>query len=342
MIAISLLTLVPGISGGSETYARELLRALAAESDLDCRVLLPPAAPDASGGLPAAVIDAYRGPRLLAMARAALDPRLRRALADADAVHYPLTVPLPPASAPTRADAARPAAPRPAPPVLPSRARLPADRLRPCRAACRHRAGRQRVRARTGGRAARARPGAGPGDPARPRPRPAHAGRARARAVPALPGPAVAPQEPRAPPRGAAGDPARASGPAARAHGRRRLRAAARRRRGARARLTRDARRPAAPRLLPRLPLALRGLRAAAARGDGLRLPRRLLRRGGPAGGDGRRRPALRPARSRGDRRGGSGGARGTRSRGSSGGSSGPPRSPGPRRRVRRRPSTAS
>src|SRR3954451_4999258 len=50
-VGISLLTLVPGISGGSETYARALTRTLAAEGTLDYRVFLPTIAPDAGGGL---------------------------------------------------------------------------------------------------------------------------------------------------------------------------------------------------------------------------------------------------------------------------------------------------
>ena len=44
---ISLLTLVPGISGGSETYARELCRALARVGGLRYRVFLPEIATDA-------------------------------------------------------------------------------------------------------------------------------------------------------------------------------------------------------------------------------------------------------------------------------------------------------
>ena len=60
MVGISLLTLVPGELGGSETYVRELLRGLARGGELDYRVLLPPVAPDAAEGLPAEVADEYR------------------------------------------------------------------------------------------------------------------------------------------------------------------------------------------------------------------------------------------------------------------------------------------
>ena len=96
MIAVALLTLYPGVVGGSETYARELLRALGRVGTQDVRVVLPPVARDAADGLPSLVVDGYgaRG-RAAAMARAALDPRLAALVRDADVVHYPLTVPVP-------------------------------------------------------------------------------------------------------------------------------------------------------------------------------------------------------------------------------------------------------
>ena len=56
MVGISLLTLVPGELGGSETYVRELLRGLGRvgrASTTACS--LPPVAPDAGEGLPAEV-----------------------------------------------------------------------------------------------------------------------------------------------------------------------------------------------------------------------------------------------------------------------------------------------
>jgi glycosyltransferase involved in cell wall biosynthesis len=100
-VGISLLTLVPGEIGGSETYVRELLRGLAAAGAHDYRVLLPPVAPAAAEGLPADVASEYRRAqspreRLLAMAAAALRPGpLRARLGDARVVHYPLTIALP-------------------------------------------------------------------------------------------------------------------------------------------------------------------------------------------------------------------------------------------------------
>ena len=50
-IGLSLLTLVPGISGGSETYARELNRALARIGTHEYEAIVPTFASDAGGGL---------------------------------------------------------------------------------------------------------------------------------------------------------------------------------------------------------------------------------------------------------------------------------------------------
>ena len=43
-----MLTLVPGVMGGSETYARELTKALARVGGLEYRVFVPPGAEDAA------------------------------------------------------------------------------------------------------------------------------------------------------------------------------------------------------------------------------------------------------------------------------------------------------
>jgi glycosyltransferase involved in cell wall biosynthesis len=102
MVGISLLTLVPGELGGSETYVRELLRGLERVGELSYRVLLPPVAPDGAEGLPAETAGEYRrarttSQRLLAMTAAAARPGpLRRRLRGADLVHYPLTLRIPP------------------------------------------------------------------------------------------------------------------------------------------------------------------------------------------------------------------------------------------------------
>ena len=61
MLGISLLTLVPGVVGGSETYARELCRALARVGELEYRVFVPTIAEDAADGLPARVVTPLPG-----------------------------------------------------------------------------------------------------------------------------------------------------------------------------------------------------------------------------------------------------------------------------------------
>jgi len=111
VVGISLLTLVPGISGGSETYARELCRALARVGTLEYRVFVPSIAPDASDGLPSSVAGGYRASRTMpgriaAMSHAALRPGpLRRELEldGLDAIHFPLSVMLPPVAEPPAA-----------------------------------------------------------------------------------------------------------------------------------------------------------------------------------------------------------------------------------------------
>ena len=103
MVGISLLTLVPGVVGGSETYARELARALARVGQLEYRAFVPRIAADAADGLPATTVTAYPARRsmpgrLAAMTRAALAPgaiRRQLELDTLDAIHFPLTVMLP-------------------------------------------------------------------------------------------------------------------------------------------------------------------------------------------------------------------------------------------------------
>ena len=98
-VGISLLTLVPGVVGGSETYARELVRALDRVGELDYRVFRPRIVDDVSGE----TIRSYRARRtqrgrIAAMAHATVAPRsIRRELRleELDAIHFPLTVMLP-------------------------------------------------------------------------------------------------------------------------------------------------------------------------------------------------------------------------------------------------------
>jgi glycosyltransferase involved in cell wall biosynthesis len=97
MLGISLLTLVPGELGGTETYARELTRALVGRGELEYRVFLPRIA-DALPGETVPEYRARRSPlgRLAAMALAAARPGpIRRRLEAASALHYPLTIALP-------------------------------------------------------------------------------------------------------------------------------------------------------------------------------------------------------------------------------------------------------
>lgn len=95
------MTLVPGQLGGSETYVRELLRGLGRVGEQEYRVVLPPVAPDAGEGLPSEVAPEYRAARTIparlgAMAAATARPAaLRRRLAGAAIVHYPLTLRIP-------------------------------------------------------------------------------------------------------------------------------------------------------------------------------------------------------------------------------------------------------
>ena len=111
MIGISMLTLVPGVVGGSETYARELCKALARIGRLEYHAFVPTIAADAGDGLPTTVVRDYRASRsmpgrMAAMSLAAVAPgRLRRALRtdELDAIHFPLSVMLPPLDTPPAA-----------------------------------------------------------------------------------------------------------------------------------------------------------------------------------------------------------------------------------------------
>jgi glycosyltransferase involved in cell wall biosynthesis len=111
VVGISLLTLVPGVVGGSETYARELVRALARVGELDYRVYVPTIATDAADGLPSHVVGAYPAGRSMprraaAMAYSAAAPwpvRRELELRKLDAIHFPLSVMLPSVSRPPAA-----------------------------------------------------------------------------------------------------------------------------------------------------------------------------------------------------------------------------------------------
>jgi len=104
-VGISLLTLVPGISGGSETYVRNLVRALGEVGSHEYRVFLPRIAADVDG-LPTELVPEYRASRgsagrIVAMTSASLRRRqIGRRFADLDAIHFPLSVMIPPVGEP--------------------------------------------------------------------------------------------------------------------------------------------------------------------------------------------------------------------------------------------------
>ena len=106
-VGISLLTLAPGELGGSETYARQLVKALSSVGTLDYAVFVPARAKDAAGRLPAIEVKeppvARRGPaRIAAMALSTFRSRkVQTKLDTVDVVHYALTVPLPRTKTPT-------------------------------------------------------------------------------------------------------------------------------------------------------------------------------------------------------------------------------------------------
>jgi glycosyltransferase involved in cell wall biosynthesis len=106
-VGISLLTLAPGELGGSETYARQLVKALGSVGTHEYAVFVPARARDAAGRLPAIEVKeppvAKRGPaRIAAMALSTFrSQRVQTKLDTVDVVHYALTIPLPRTKTPT-------------------------------------------------------------------------------------------------------------------------------------------------------------------------------------------------------------------------------------------------
>lgn len=100
-VGISLLTLAPEEQGGSETYARQLLRALGATGAHEYTCFVPEEARDAAEGLPSVAVRKLpigRGGRRRVPASWLASARsrpLRSKLRDLDVVHYPLTVRVP-------------------------------------------------------------------------------------------------------------------------------------------------------------------------------------------------------------------------------------------------------
>lgn len=107
-VAISLLTLVPGISGGTETYARQLTKALSREGRLSYVAYVPAIAPDVAADMRTEIVTEYPatrsfGGRIAAMSMATLFPgRIRRRLMRTSpaVIHFPLSVMLPPVDHP--------------------------------------------------------------------------------------------------------------------------------------------------------------------------------------------------------------------------------------------------
>jgi glycosyltransferase involved in cell wall biosynthesis len=101
-VVLSMLTLVPGGMGGSETYARELIRELGTR-DLEISTLVAPIGQGFSQSLSEQVAPEYpTGVAIQQRAKALVLGALRRRrlterTAGASVLHYPFTVPVPPA-----------------------------------------------------------------------------------------------------------------------------------------------------------------------------------------------------------------------------------------------------
>jgi len=100
-VLMPMLNLVPGGVGGSETYARALVKELDAREEIDLQVVvsrLGDGAIDARREIVASHVQGGHSTaaRLRALAGGSVpDGRLRSAIASADVVHYPFTVPIP-------------------------------------------------------------------------------------------------------------------------------------------------------------------------------------------------------------------------------------------------------
>ena len=214
-VGISLLTLVPGEVGGAETSARGLCRGLAEVGTLDYAAFTPPAAPGAGEGLPetlgARVPTRTQRPGTRARdgARGGAARQAAAALRRARRRPLPADDRAAPARHPDRGDGPRPPAPRPPRALLARRAALPGAHARGLCSEGRRRDRAEPVRPPPGDRAARAPTGERARDRLGCRPRALPARRRAAGAVPALSGPSVAAQEPRAALRGVRAPPAR-------------------------------------------------------------------------------------------------------------------------------------
>lgn len=102
-VALSLLTYAPGSLGGGDTYVERLFAELLTRDDVDVTAVVPRNATiwrDRRGAVVEEAFVAGAGgvPRMRSLLSLAVQRRkLSRRLAEVDVVHYPLTVPLPPA-----------------------------------------------------------------------------------------------------------------------------------------------------------------------------------------------------------------------------------------------------
>jgi glycosyltransferase involved in cell wall biosynthesis len=100
-VALSMLTLVPGSMGGSETYARALTEILPEAPELATTAFVPESARGFSGRVPEETVTGLHvgkstRERLIALAAIGRRARSIRAhMRDFDVVHYPFTVPAP-------------------------------------------------------------------------------------------------------------------------------------------------------------------------------------------------------------------------------------------------------
>lgn len=100
-VALSMLTLVPGGMGGSETYARELVRGLARSERVDATGVVARVGAGFCDGIPEVVVPRVHGgpstaARIRTLAEAGLaGPSVRRTMSRFDVVHVPFTAPVP-------------------------------------------------------------------------------------------------------------------------------------------------------------------------------------------------------------------------------------------------------
>lgn len=99
-VTMAMLTFVPAGMGGSERYARSLVRELAHDRAIDLRLLVAASARGFAAGVLEEVVESIPGrdatrARLAAIVRARLGSRSMSSLREADVLHHPFSVPVP-------------------------------------------------------------------------------------------------------------------------------------------------------------------------------------------------------------------------------------------------------